>query len=104
MIVIKNIEEVIATRSILVKDKEKKITIIIGKPKQFPDTPDYYCPYQILGIGDEKIRYAAGIDAVQAIQLAMVMIGSDLYTLKEATTGQLRWKGDEKGDLGFPAP
>jgi len=102
---IKDIGEVIATRTLqLVENKKGGITVQIGKPKQFPNKSDYYCPYRIIGIGDEKIRYAAGIDAVQAIQLAMVKIGAEIYTSTEAKSGRLRWDGDEKGDLGFPAP
>jgi len=99
------IKEIIATRILyLSENKEKKVLIIIGKPEQFPDHSDYYCPYKISGIGDEKVRYAGGIDAVQAVQLVMVMIGGELYSSIEAKTGQLRWEGDEEGDLGFPAP
>jgi hypothetical protein len=99
------IKEIIARRTLyLVDNKDKEIVVIIGKPNQFPDHQDYYCPYKITGLGDEKVRYAGGIDAIQAIQLAMVMIGAQLYTSNEAKTGHLRWEGDEEGNLGFPAP
>jgi hypothetical protein len=98
---------VIATRLLsLVRDKKttQEITVRLGQPKHMPDTSDYYCPYQILGIGSEKIKYAAGIDAFQAIQLAMGRIGADLWALNQECSGQLRWEGDEHGDVGFPTP
>lgn len=100
---LEKIEEVIATRNILsTETRDRVITVFIGKPRQFPDATDYYCPYQIVGLGSEKVKYAGGVDAIQAIQLAMYMIGADLYTSPEATSGHLQWMGDEQGDLGFP--
>jgi len=63
------------------------------------------CPYQILGIGDERVRCAGGVDAVQALQLAMEMIGSELYfKLNRQHDGKLRWEAGKEGDLGFPVP
>lgn len=66
-----------------------------------PGTLDYYCPYQIAGVGSGKVKYAAGIDAFQAIQLAMQRIGTDLSVLNRECGGKLRWEGDEDGGLGF---
>jgi len=63
------------------------------------------CPYQILGTGDEKVRYAGGVDAVQALQLAMEKIGAELYfKLDRQLGGKLRWEAGQQGDLGFPLP
>jgi hypothetical protein len=105
MFEIKELGEIIATRKFyLLGNKDREIIVHIGKPNQFPDFPDYYCPFQIMRTGSEKIRYAAGVDAIQALQLAMVMIGAILYTSKEAKSGQLRWLTDENDTLGFPVP
>ncbi len=100
---IDKVETIIATRELILIDG-KKVSVIIGKPEKFPDSDDYYCPYQIMGIGRESVRYAGGIDSVQALILTLNMIGSDLYTSKEAKAGILRWVGGERGDLGFPVP
>jgi hypothetical protein len=63
------------------------------------------CPHQILGVGDERVRSATGVDAFQALQLAMEMIGSELYfSLNRKFDGKLRWEGGKAGDLGFPVP
>jgi hypothetical protein len=48
------------------------------------------------------VRYAAGIDTVQALELALKMIGVDLYTSKEAQVKELTRQGGD--DLGFPVP
>jgi len=98
---INRIETIIATRQLIYADG-KKVSVIIGKPEKFPDSDDYYCPYQIMCIGNENVRYAGGIDSVQALLLTLNMIGTDLYTSKEAKAGILSWKGGEQGDIGLP--
>lgn len=98
-----NVGTVIATRELTLGDG-RKVTVTLGRPEKCSDSADYYCPYQITGLGNERVRYAGGVDAIQAIQLGLNMIGADLYTSKEAQTGVLRWEGGSKGDLGFPVP
>jgi hypothetical protein len=100
---IENVGTIIATRKLALSNG-KKVSVIIGRPKKFPDNSGYYCPYQIVGMGKEKVRYAGGVDGVQSLLLALNMIGADLYTSKEAKAGSLRWDGGEKGDLGLPVP
>lgn len=97
------IETIVATRNLMLAGS-RRIIIFLGKPEKFPDSDDYYCPYQIIGLGAEKVRYAGGIDAVQALQLALNMIGADLYTSAESKNGELSWEGGKKGELGFPVP
>lgn len=94
--------EIIATRKLSVSGStEQEIEILIGRPLQYPKSSDYYVPYQIVGIGDEKIRYAGGIDSIQCLQLVMKMIYYDVGALNEKLELALRWQGDEAGDLGF---
>jgi hypothetical protein len=82
-----------------------EVTVVLGKPEKFSGAEDHYCPYQIIGLGNERVRYAGGIDAVQALLLALKMIGADLYTSPEAQAKQLTWQGGgSHGDLGFPVP
>jgi len=98
--------EVIATRVLHLIEGEgpsvEEVVVKIGKPVPFPDGRHYICPFQITGMGDEETRYAAGIDAVQALQLVMIPIGGYLVRLNQSCGGRLRWDGDEHGDLGFP--
>jgi len=98
--------EIIATRVLRLggETSGQEILVQIGKPCPFPDGKDYYCPYRITGLGESKVRYAAGIDAVQALQLVMEIIGADLCSRNRSCGGRLRWEGDEGGDLGFPSP
>lgn len=79
-----------------------EIQVIIGQPTKFPDSQDFYTPYQIVGVGTERVGYAAGIDSVQSLQLVMKMISYDLQFINEKSVITLLWEGDENGDLGFP--
>jgi uncharacterized protein DUF6968 len=98
---------VIAERKISWTDtagESRTLKVQIGKPKPFPDSTGYFAPYQIDNIGRDGIRYAAGIDAIQALQLVMGMIGADLFAFNQQCGQTLRWIGDESGHLGFPMP
>jgi hypothetical protein len=92
---------VIAAREIDI-DGDEKVVITIGAPQEFPEGGSFFCPYQILGIGRDNVRYAGGVDAVQALELALQMIGTDLYTSDEFKADRLRYHGMR--NLGFPVP
>ena len=92
---------VIATREIDIDDN-RKVTVAIGMPQEFPEGHDFYCPYQILGMGRENVRYGAGVDPVQALILTLQIIGTDLYTSDAFKAGRLRYLGSR--NLGFPVP
>lgn len=100
-----SIGEIIAVRELYIRDEQEpkgKIRVSIGKPQQFPDSNNYYCPFQVAGAGSENIKYAAGVDAIQSLQMVMVMLGATLQFLNERLNGAVRWEGSEEGDLGFP--
>jgi hypothetical protein len=71
--------DVIAERTLTatIDDKSFVVFVRFGKPMPHPKG-DWACPYQIIGIGDEKASYIFGIDAVQALQLAMCAVGAVL--------------------------
>lgn len=98
---LKSIGVLIARRELSFSNGDK-VAVLIGKPEPYPDGEDFYCPYQILSIGSECVRYACGIDSAQALLLALNKINADLNCSREAETGQLSWVGS--GDLGFPNP
>ena len=101
-----DIGDIIAVREFYLTENDEPNRIVkvsLGKPKAFPDSGGYYCPFQISGAGAENIKYAAGVDAIQALQLAMVMIGATLQFLNRELEGRLRWEGSSEGDFGFPS-
>jgi hypothetical protein len=83
-----------------VKGRRKSVRVLIGTPKPIPDSCDFFCPYQVVGLGDETVRYTEGVDAAQAIYLAMESVGTWLAATPEARAGRLTWY-DERA-LGFP--
>jgi hypothetical protein len=102
-----DVGEIVATRKLSLLGDDggtSEVLVLLGMPKQSPGYSDYYCPYQIKGAGSEAVRYLCGIDAFQALQLAIRSLGSELDVLNEHLGGNLRWEGDEKGWLGFPDP
>lgn len=103
MMTLTNVGEIIAVRNLhFLDDDEKEISVLIGKPQQFMESSAYYCPFQIIGIGAGNVSYVAGLDAVQALQFAMAMIGAHLYAFSDAHGNRLRWNGSGDGLLGFP--
>jgi len=102
---LESIGEVVATRTlVLVTDDgaSSEVLVFLGKPRQLPDHQDYYCPYQIKGAGDEKVRYQCGVDSFQALHLALSTLGVELEVLSKGLSGKLRWECDDTGGLGFP--
>ncbi|HVW23755.1 MAG TPA: hypothetical protein VHC69_00195 [Polyangiaceae bacterium] len=78
----------------------RQVRVLIGVPRAIPDSTDVYCPYQIVGLLGGGVRYTEGVDAAQAIYLAMEAIGTSLAATPEARSGRLTWYGETA--LGFP--
>jgi hypothetical protein len=89
---LENVGIVIASRE-LILDGNQKVEVLIGRPEPCPDGIDWYCPHQILGVGSGRVRYAIGVDTVQALALGLSMIGAELYTSAEYEAGRLSWEG-----------
>jgi hypothetical protein len=98
---LKDVSEVIGSRKfeIASMDGSREVILQLGRPQPFPDSSGFFCPIQIVGVGDERLRYAGGVDEVQSLQLALRMAGVLLETLAPEIRAKLRWKGNN--DLGF---
>lgn len=102
---IEDLGDVMAVRELSLTESStdhKTVLVKLGMPRQFPDSSCYFVPFQITGIGSEKVRYVGGVDAVQAIQLSMETIGIYLNKLNHDVGGGLKWEGGDAGDFGFP--
>jgi hypothetical protein len=79
----------------------RKVVLRVGTPRAAPDPGGHWlCPVQIVGIGDDNVLEAAGVDAVQALSLALVMAGVKLTCPPPGVT--ITWLGGS--DLGLPLP
>ena len=90
----------IATRE-LELDASGKVLIVVGAPFAADDNnEEFWCPYQITGMGGEKVKVGIGVDSLQAFCIALQKISADLVYSKEYQEGRLRWLGGV--DLGLP--
>jgi len=100
-----DVGEIIATREYLL-DGAKKVTVLIGKPQPHASDKqwvDWYCPFQKRGLDSDRVKRAWGVDPIQALLLALQMLGAELYSSEEYKTGRLTWHCERvKGDLGLP--
>jgi hypothetical protein len=81
--------------------ESEQLTVQIGAPHPSPDQTNWLCPYRIHCIGVRRVRFAAGVDAVQALDLVTQMIEADLFHLNHQYRGGLCWPD---GTSYFPKP
>ena len=81
-----------------------KVVIVIGAPFAVGDkNNEFWCPYQITGMGREKVKRAVGVDALQALTLTLYKISTDLFYSDEFQEGRLLWEdGSRVIDLALP--
>jgi hypothetical protein len=96
---VENIGSVIAERQLDGRENGRpcKVVVRFGKPVQDQGDGSWYCPYSVATENGERLFYAAGVDSLQALRIAISMVGSELSTLYSHL--ELTWGGE--GDLGF---
>jgi hypothetical protein len=75
----------------------QRIIVRVGTPRQ-DDSRTWLCAFQISGPRGSRIHAAYGVDAIQALQVALEGIRFHLARQRVRAT----WVGGEKGDPGFP--
>src|SRR5437762_5198446 len=97
--------EIIATRQLYYFDetnRKRLVSIFVGKPQPAPDSEDYQCLFQLIGLGNQKTQVARGHDSIQALQSALILAAASLNHLNDEFGRKLIWEGGAKGELGFP--
>src|SRR5262245_42077229 len=90
--------KMIAERELIYRpNKRKHIIVRLGVPRE-EEPMVWMCPFQIAGVDRSRIDRALGLDAIQALVLALEKIRIQLARHAIGAT----WKGGEKGDPGFP--
>lgn len=94
---------VVASRSLKLRRGERDIDIAIRVFSPRLDGDHWSCRYEIDWPEGTRKGVAHGHDSVQALLLALNIVGSELYTSDYHKAGSLRsadaWKG-----YGFPVP
>ena len=82
-------------------ERPSTVRVLVGRPVQEATGPDWAAPYEIHGPGPDEVRcyYAMGIDAMQALILALQILPVWLEELP--SLGRLSWIGGEGSDTGF---
>lgn len=78
-----------------------RVVVRLGAPEADPDCPhgrDWRCPFEIRGLGDEKIHFARGIETMDTLQNTLRGIRSVL----DLSGAPLRWELTEGDNIGFP--
>ena len=74
------------------------VVVSLGMPIRDEDGRAWLCPFGISGIRDEPVRAAFGIDAMQALVLALHVLPTELRAIAREESGTFP-SGDE--DLGL---
>lgn len=93
---------IIARRLLKLREsgKESPVAVDIHAPERLSDT-EWRCSYTINWPHEKAERWGTGVDAVQALQIAMTMIGAELYASDHHREGRLFWERPGNG-YGFP--
>jgi hypothetical protein len=94
---------IIATRLLKLREKgiDQDVPIRISAPVL--DGTAWVCRYEIDWPDGHCERAIHGVDSVQALLLALKMIGFDLYNSAEHSAGVILWEEAGQG-YGFPVP
>ncbi len=98
-----SVEPVIAERQYTLTGDDGLATPVLvrlGAPRESPDGLDYICPFEITGLARTRIKWAFGVDALQALELALKMLGADLHAHR-ADYGPGFFLDEMGDDLGF---
>jgi hypothetical protein len=94
---------VIATRVLTLHGPDGDVAVPVRLFAPEPDKESWVCQFEIGWPGGVLAQAGYGVDAVQAIELTMRMIGALLYASDHHESGALMWDEPAQG-YGFPVP
>ncbi|MEA2974962.1 MAG: hypothetical protein QOF19_482 [Alphaproteobacteria bacterium] len=92
---------IVATRTLISNANGQKIEIPIRLYAPEKAKGDWICRFEIGWPEGVIERWGLGIDAIQAMLIAMQMIAAQVYTSAYHKAGQLTWL-ERGGGYGFP--
>lgn len=94
---------IVATRTLKLRTKNGSIDVPVRISAPERAQVDWTCHFEIDWPQDKVERFAQGVDAIQALHMAMQMIGAQLYASIHHEAGNLMWLEPGRG-YGFPVP
>lgn len=92
---------IIANRSLVLRDRYRDIEIPISIHAPEKVKVDWICRFEIAWPEGKAERWGTGVDAAQALVMALQMIGVEIYASRHHESGRLRWLVAGQG-YGFP--
>lgn len=96
-----NVGHLVAERTLVLKEStgvRRNVVVRLGKPE--PDGDDWACSFQILGLERERGLRVMGVDAFQALLLAVKALAVNLEAEAKRVGGNFCWLG--QATSGFP--
>jgi hypothetical protein len=99
---------IIANRSLHLQQDGRDVEVPVRVFAPQPDGNAWSCTYEIGWPGETRRSSCVGSDSMQALMLALHMIGTEIYTSDFHKSGVLNWDNSKdskswKG-YGFPVP
>jgi hypothetical protein len=91
----------IATRTLYLNAENRRVEIPIRIQAPEKAKVDWICRFEIGWPEGTVERWGAGSDAVQALLIALQMIGAEIYASQYHSSGRLEWLAPGRG-YGFP--
>jgi hypothetical protein len=89
---------VIAERTLERRDSPHRTVVVsLGKPRRTKGAKDWECPFRIRGSGMRRVEYGRGIDAFQALTMALEGIRYHF----DRSGMRLGWQGVFEDQTGF---
>jgi hypothetical protein len=80
----------------------REVRVRLGRPRPWPKSlnSDWMCTYQVLGLGDDRVKRAIGVDGLQALLLAAHVLPAEVAARAKNEGGACRWTPDLWSDDG----
>lgn len=77
--------------SLVENGRRAEVTVRLFRPEPDPDESTYRCRFVVEWPSETQDLYACGVDAIQALLLAVQMLGATIYTSQAVKEGKLVW-------------
>jgi uncharacterized protein DUF6968 len=92
---------IIAHRRLILNGPSGEVEVPVRLFQPEEDGAAWICRYEIEWPSEKRSRYAAGVDSIQALMLALQLIGIEIYTSRYHRSRSLKWLEKYQG-YGFP--
>ena len=94
---------IVANRCLKLRQAETELNVVVRVFAPQPNQVHWTCECEIEWPEGTRKFAAHGVDSMQALLLALNMIGSEIYTSDHHKAGSLAW-GKPQNGYGFPVP